>query len=170
MEGIDEAHLDAQLDRERQLIVCGNWKPSHREWYKDLSFSSIHYLEKNHAARDGDQHSDPRITHVATRSDTETLERAISAASSASILLIEAGAKLTSAFLNAGLVDALLVYTAPVFLGENGQRLGLSDTSLPLDERIRWSAAHLPSRGDTQVTLVSKVFDASKVAEAALLT
>ncbi|MBS3924897.1 MAG: dihydrofolate reductase family protein, partial [Xanthomonadaceae bacterium] len=36
---------------------------------------------------------------------------------------VEAGAKLAGAFLRAGLVDELLVYLAPVLLGERGRPL-----------------------------------------------
>ena len=53
-------------------------------------------------------------------------------------VLVEAGAKLSGAFLSAGWVDELIVYQAPVLLGPDAQPSAALPALIALDQASRW--------------------------------
>jgi len=75
-------------------------------------------------------------------------------------ILVEAGATLSTAFVEAGLVDELIVYIAPKLLGSDGRAL-LEVTGLTsLAESINFSIVDLTLiGGDIRVTLVPQTAD-----------
>lgn len=63
-------------------------------------------------------------------------------------LLVECGAGLAGAFLSAGLVDELLLYVAPTFLGKGARKLADLESPLTLADRLQFSIVERQDVGD----------------------
>ncbi len=69
-------------------------------------------------------------------------------------VLVEAGAKLSGAFLSAGLVDELIIYQAPLLLGPQAQPSAALPQLTALEQASRWQwLESIPVGGDWRHTL-----------------
>lgn len=115
-----EARILRSLERDRVLVICAPGAPG--EARRRLQSKGAEVIEAE-VARDAAAEADGVTRPIALRSVLAELGRR-----GARTLLVEAGPRITSAFLQQGLADRLVLYLAPRFLGR-AEGTGLFDST-----------------------------------------
>ncbi|MEC9410742.1 MAG: bifunctional diaminohydroxyphosphoribosylaminopyrimidine deaminase/5-amino-6-(5-phosphoribosylamino)uracil reductase RibD [Pseudomonadota bacterium] len=147
---VDGAHRVSNeatiLDKPGDILIAARTPPA-SPINRDPSLGALNYWS---GERDEHTDIDALLRHLASQGSNE--------------VLIESGAKLTGAFVSAGLVDELIVYCAPTLLGSDARPL----LSLPLSEmnqQIRWQWQDVRMIGnDLRLTLHPDTSTATKKA------
>ena len=147
---VDGAHRVSNeatiFDKPGDILIAARTPPA-SPINRDTSLGALNYWS---GERDEHTDIDALLRHLASQGSNE--------------VLIESGAKLTGAFVSAGLVDELIVYCAPTLLGSDARPL----LSLPLSEmnqQIRWQWQDVRMIGnDLRLTLHPDTSEAAKKA------
>lgn len=120
------ARIHADLKQPDRVVVDTNLRmPSDAAMFKQLGLTWLANDCGDERLRSRLQQSGARLLDLATRNGTVDLNALLNALSDLEYneVLVEAGPTLSGAFMQAGLVDELIVYQAPHMMGDGGNPL-----------------------------------------------